>query len=53
MSFFGLAFKQCGGSCNDEKFLMGASLVGFPVLGGSLGYWATRHEVERVVYSAP
>jgi hypothetical protein len=52
-SFMGLAFKQCGGSCSDEELLMGASLFGFPVLGGSLGYWATRHEVERVVYRAP
>lgn len=34
-----LATKQCGGSCADEKLLMGVSLVGFPVAGGLAGYY--------------
>ncbi len=34
----GLAFKQCGRSCSDEKFLIGLSLVGTPIAGGFLGY---------------
>ena len=33
-----LAFKQCGRSCSDEKFLIGLSLVGTPIAGGFLGY---------------
>jgi len=34
----GLAFKQCGRSCSDEKFLIGLSLVASPIAGGFLGY---------------
>jgi hypothetical protein len=30
--------KPCGGSCADEKTLIGASLVGMPIAGGLLGY---------------
>jgi len=30
--------KPCGGSCADEKILIGASLVGMPIAGGLLGY---------------
>jgi hypothetical protein len=48
-----IAFSPCGGSCSDEQVLMVASIVGFPVLGGSLAYRGTRHEVEHVVYRAP
>jgi hypothetical protein len=33
-----LADKQCGGSCADERMLIGASLVGMPIAGGLLGY---------------
>jgi hypothetical protein len=33
-----LAYKQCGGSCADERILIGASLVGMPIAGGLLGY---------------
>ena len=33
-----LAFKQCGGSCADEKLLIAVSLVGMPIAGGFLGY---------------
>jgi hypothetical protein len=35
----GVAFQQCGGSCSDEKFLMGLSIIGIPVAGGFLGYY--------------
>ena len=38
VSAIGLAYKQCGGSCADEKILIGASLVGMPIAGGLLGY---------------
>ena len=31
-------FKQCGKSCSDEKFMIGASFVGLPVGGALLGY---------------
>ena len=34
----GLAFKQCGRSCADEKFFGVLSLVGTPIAGGLLGY---------------
>ena len=33
-----LAYKDCHGNCGDEQALIGISLVGFPVLGGVLGY---------------
>jgi hypothetical protein len=33
-----LSYKQCGGSCADERILIGASLVGMPIAGGILGY---------------
>lgn len=33
-----LADKQCGGSCADERILVGVSLVGIPIAGGLLGY---------------
>ena len=32
-----LGMKQCGGSCADEKALIGLSLVGMPVVGAYLG----------------
>jgi hypothetical protein len=37
-SAIALADKPCGGSCADEKILIGASLVGMPIAGGLLGY---------------
>ena len=37
-SAIALADKQCGGSCTDERVLIGASLVGMPIAGGLLGY---------------
>jgi hypothetical protein len=38
VSAVALAQKECGGSCTDEKILIGVSLVGLPVAGGLLGY---------------
>jgi hypothetical protein len=35
-----LALRDCGGDCRDERFLVGLSLVGAPVAGGVLGYFA-------------
>jgi hypothetical protein len=34
----GLAYKDCGGGCGGEQFLMGVSLVGMPIGGAVLGY---------------
>ncbi len=48
-----LAFSPCGGSCADEAFLMGVSLVGIPVGLGVLGYKASQHDVEETIYRAP
>jgi len=39
VSTVNLAYKQCGGSCADEKFLMGLSIVGMPIAGGVAGYY--------------
>ena len=43
-----LAFKQCGGSCNDEKLLLWGSLIALPIAGGyggarlgAVGRWTT------------
>ncbi|HEX6323405.1 MAG TPA: hypothetical protein VFZ36_06740 [Vicinamibacterales bacterium] len=33
----GLATRQCGDSCADEKVLIGVSLVGMPAAGAALG----------------
>jgi hypothetical protein len=38
LSAVALADKPCGGSCADERILVGAALVGMPVAGGLLGY---------------
>jgi hypothetical protein len=38
VSFIALSDKQCGGSCADERILVGAALVGMPIAGGLLGY---------------
>ena len=48
-----LAYKQCGGSCGDEKALMALSLVGLPVAGGMLGYGAAGRTTVDVIYRAP
>ena len=38
VSAVALADKPCGGSCADERILVGAALVGMPIAGGLLGY---------------
>jgi hypothetical protein len=48
-----LAYKQCNGSCSDEKALMGLSLVGFPIAGAWLGYQANSRTTQDVIYRAP
>ena len=53
MSTVRIAFSPCGGSCTDEKMLIGLSLVGLPVLGGVMGYKGGGHDVERIFYRAP
>jgi hypothetical protein len=53
VSSVNLAFKQCGGSCTDEKALMALSLVGMPIGGGVLGYYARRSPAREVLYEAP
>jgi hypothetical protein len=40
--------KQCNGSCSDEQFMVGVSLVGLPVAGALVGYMPRGEEV--VVY---
>jgi hypothetical protein len=47
-----LAYKQCNGSCSDERALMGLSLVGFPIAGGWLGYQANPRTTQDVIYRA-
>jgi hypothetical protein len=48
-----LAFKDCGGGCGDEKFLIGLSVVGLPVALGLLGYHAGGRTVGGMIYRAP
>jgi hypothetical protein len=40
--------KQCNGSCSDEQFMLGVSLVGLPVAGALVGYMPRGQDV--VVY---
>jgi hypothetical protein len=40
--------KPCGGSCGDERFMLGASFVGLPVAGALVGYQSKQDEV--IVY---
>jgi hypothetical protein len=42
--------RQCGGSCGDEQFMLGVSLVGLPVAGALVGYTPRREEM--IVYRA-
>jgi hypothetical protein len=46
------AFKQCGGGCGDEGFLVVASIIGLPVAGGALGYQARVQTTQEVLYRA-
>ncbi len=49
-----LSYKQCGGSCADERILIGASLVGMPVAGGFLGYRLFGHRrTLKTIYVKP
>jgi hypothetical protein len=45
--------KQCNGSCGDEQFMLGVSLVGLPVAGALVGYMARREDVVVYRASAP
>ena len=49
----GLAFKDCGSSCSDEKFLIGLSVIGLPIALGVLGYYGGSHTVGGIIYRAP
>ena len=42
--------KQCGGSCGDEQFMLGVSLVGLPIAGALTGYLP--HKEEVIVYQS-
>lgn len=42
--------KQCRGSCGDEQFMLGVSLVGLPVAGALVRYRPGTEQV--VVYRA-
>ena len=35
-----LSYRDCGGDCTDERALIGVSLVGMPVGGGLIGFYA-------------
>jgi len=48
-----LGFKQCGGSCADEQFLMGAAIVGLPAAAAVLGARAFGHTRSEIIYRAP
>ena len=43
-----IALRDCGGNCNDERFLVGLALVGTPVAGGLIGYHAFARRNELV-----
>jgi hypothetical protein len=45
-----LAYKQCGGSCSDERALMGLSVVGLPIAGALLGYQANPRVTQEIIY---
>ncbi|MEO7189712.1 MAG: hypothetical protein ABI051_01500 [Vicinamibacterales bacterium] len=49
-----LAYKDCGGGCSDEQFLMTVSLVGLPIAGAVLGYHLSGGTRRlEVIYVAP
>jgi hypothetical protein len=48
-----LGFKQCGGSCADEKVGGMAAIIGLPVGGGLLGKALAGKGKHTLVYSAP
>jgi hypothetical protein len=47
-----LAMRQCGESCKDEERWMVASIVGFPLAGGLLGYHGLARRTAEVIYDA-
>ncbi len=49
----GLALKQCGGSCGDEKAGAVAAIVGLPVGGALLGRAVAGKGKRTLIYSAP
>ena len=54
LSASALAYKDCGGGCGDEQFLMGVSLVGMPIGGAVLGYKLPGGNRElRTIYLRP
>lgn len=50
---FGLAFKDCGASCGDERFLTGLAVIGLPIALGVLGYYGGSRTVGGMIYRAP
>ena len=38
----GYATRDCGGSCTDERAMIGVSLIGIPVAGGLAGYYIAK-----------
>ena len=48
-----LGFKQCGGSCNEEKVGAFAAIVGLPVAGGVIGYKLAGNGKPVLVYAVP
>lgn len=54
VSALSLSYRQCGGSCADERVLIGASLVGMPIAGGFLGYRLPGgHRTLTTIYLKP
>jgi hypothetical protein len=50
----GLATKDCGGDCTDEKAWIAASLIGLPIGGGFAGYYLFPGKTRvEVIYSRP
>jgi hypothetical protein len=49
----GLAYKDCGDSCGDEKLMAGLSIIGLPIAGALLGYRAGNHTVTDLIYRSP
>jgi hypothetical protein len=38
----GYATRDCGGSCSDERAMIGVSLIGIPVAAGVAGYYIAK-----------
>ena len=51
LSAFVLSYKSCGPSCADERFLMGASMVGMPAAGALIGYRLFGGPRLRTIYT--